>query len=60
MTPADLRARRDALKLSQRQLAELLGVSKSTVSHWEIGEQKIPRYLDLALQTLEQSHEKGT
>lgn len=53
MTPDDLRARRDALHLSQKQLAEALGVSKSTVSHWEQGAQGIPAYLDLALQTLE-------
>lgn len=52
MIPADLRARRAALKLSQRELAELLGVSKSTISHWEIGKQKIPPYVALALDAL--------
>jgi transcriptional regulator with XRE-family HTH domain len=53
MTDADLRRRRAALNLSQKKLAEVLGVSKSTVAHWEQGVQAIPRYLDLALQTLE-------
>jgi DNA-binding transcriptional regulator YiaG len=56
MTPDDLRNRRIALNLSRHQLAEILGISKSTVAHWEQGVQAIPRYLDLALQTLERRH----
>lgn len=53
MTAADLRNRRLALNLSQRQLAEAFGISKSTVAHWEQGVQRIPPYVDLALRTLE-------
>jgi transcriptional regulator with XRE-family HTH domain len=53
MTPDDLRARRAALHLTQKQLAEVLGVSKSTVSHWEQGVQKTPDYLNFAFRTLE-------
>jgi DNA-binding transcriptional regulator YiaG len=53
MAPDDLRTRRLALHLSQKQLAEVLSVSTSTVAHWEQGVQAIPVYLDLALQTLE-------
>lgn len=58
MTPDDLRARRLALSLSQKQLAEAIGVSKSTVAHWEQGVQAVPPYLDLALQTLERERKK--
>jgi DNA-binding transcriptional regulator YiaG len=53
MEPSELRTRRLALHLSQKHLAEVLGVSASTVAHWEQGVQKIPAYLDLALRTLE-------
>jgi transcriptional regulator with XRE-family HTH domain len=53
MTPSELRERRLALCLSQRLLAESLGVNKSTVSHWETGVQGIPPYVDLALMAIE-------
>lgn len=56
MTPGDLRTRRLALHLSQKQLAAVLGVGQSTVAHWEQGVQSIPPYLDLALRCLEQEH----
>lgn len=34
----ELRARREALGLSQPQLADLLGVTQATISRWEKGE----------------------
>lgn len=55
MTSEELKRRRVALHLSQKHLAEVLGVSTSTVAHWEQGVQAIPAYLDLALQTLERN-----
>lgn len=54
MTPAELRAAREALGLSQRALAERLGVPQATVSRWETGQHPIqhPRILRLALERL--------
>lgn len=37
MTPAELRAARKALGLTQGQLAVVLGVRQATVSDWERG-----------------------
>ena len=54
VTPADLRAWRDRQGLRQADLADLLGVHAMTVSRWERGPQKIPPYLGLALEALEQ------
>lgn len=60
MTPADLRSRRDALGLSQAQLAQRLGVRQSEISRWETtgpSAQRITRqraaWLDLELSRLE-------
>lgn len=55
ITSDELKARRLALKLSQNQLANLLGVSTTTVARWEQGVAKIgtPKMLQLALEALE-------
>jgi transcriptional regulator with XRE-family HTH domain len=37
MGPEDLRQRRKALKMTQNELAEKLGLSGNTVSRWEKG-----------------------
>jgi transcriptional regulator with XRE-family HTH domain len=37
MGPEDLRQRREALKMTQNELAEKLGLSGNTVSRWEKG-----------------------
>lgn len=42
MLPADLRALRAALRLTQRQLADRLGVSVDAIRHWEHGRRPIP------------------
>lgn len=41
MTPAEIRAARKRLGLSQEGLAERMGVSRSLVEKWEIGLRKI-------------------
>lgn len=53
MTPADLKAARDALGLSQNALARRLGLSQSTVLRWEAGTRiEHPTLLRLALERL--------
>lgn len=42
MTPLALRTIRDELGLTQRELAEMVGVQPQTVSNWERGRQGIP------------------
>lgn len=61
MTPNELRARRQALGLSQKALAERLGVPQATVSRWETGHHRIehPRLLALALDALDQARAAG-
>lgn len=54
MSADDLKAARTALGLTQRALAERLGVPQATVSRWETGQHPIqhPRILRLALERL--------
>jgi transcriptional regulator with XRE-family HTH domain len=51
---ADLRTWRLLRGLSQRQLAEYLGVERLAVTRWEGGTRSMPPYLYLALRQLEQ------
>ena len=46
MRPADIRGRRQALRLSQAGLGRALGVARNTVARWERGELEI-RYAEL-------------
>ncbi len=57
MTAADVAARRDALDLTQAELAAALGVHVMTVSRWERGSRSIPEMLTLALEALERRHQ---
>lgn len=54
LSPTDVRQRRDALGLTQAELAAALGVSVTTVARWEMaGEARRPApYLALALDAL--------
>lgn len=54
MDGMELREKRTAMGLTQKQLAEHLDVSENTVARWERGEMEIaqPSMLALALQTL--------
>ena len=55
MTPAEIKAWRRSHGVSQRQLAELLGVPRNTVCQWEGGRRGGPpgNLLMLALATLD-------
>lgn len=55
MTGKELRARRLALKLTQVELGEYLGVSGNTIARWERGDMEIqhPKTLALALKALQ-------
>ena len=53
VTPLDLRVWRVRQQLTQAELAVLLDVSLNTVNRWECGENRIPGFLPLALETLE-------
>lgn len=62
MSGAELRARRDALGLTQQQLADRFGCTRVAISCWEGGVMKIqrPKMLDLALRALEaETKEQG-
>src|SRR5438477_10603589 len=49
MTPAQLVARREALGLSQSDLARALDVPRLTVWRWESGTHKMPILIEMAL-----------
>ena len=59
MTPAELQARRAALGLSRERLAAALGVTSTTVWRWERGAVPLPRWVPLALATVEREHANG-
>lgn len=46
LTPEQIRANREALKLTQEQFAAALGIAEATVSRWENGVQIQQRSLD--------------
>lgn len=58
MTGDELREKREALGMTQEQLATELKVAPNTVARWERGERSIPPYLDLALETIERNQAK--
>jgi putative zinc finger/helix-turn-helix YgiT family protein len=49
LLPEEIRAKREALGLTQKQLAALLKIAESTVSRWETGGQIQQRPMDLLL-----------
>jgi DNA-binding transcriptional regulator YiaG len=59
MTKEELKKWREEHKVSQRGLADLLGVYQESVARWEIGTRKIPSFLHLALIGLEKTKMKG-
>jgi transcriptional regulator with XRE-family HTH domain len=55
MNGQTLKHRREALGMSQSQLAEALSVAANTVARWERDERAIPPFLGLALETIERN-----
>jgi putative zinc finger/helix-turn-helix YgiT family protein len=49
LTPEQIRENRDALGLTQRELAEMLGIAEATLSRWETGAQIQQRAMDRLL-----------
>jgi transcriptional regulator with XRE-family HTH domain len=49
MTGRELKAAREQLDWSQQQLAEAIGVNRSTILRYESGEIVIPKRSDIAL-----------
>jgi len=49
LSPVEIKAHRDALGLTQKQLAEYLRISESTLSRWETGAQIQQRAMDVLL-----------
>ncbi len=53
MTKQELKKTRAALKLTQAQLADELGVNKKTLEAWEYGINPIPKPIEKLLKILE-------
>lgn len=53
MNSDELRQRREALGMTQDDLARELGVKMMTVSRWERGVYPIPRHIGLAIEAIE-------
>ena len=53
MKNEQLKQRREALGITQEQLAQILGVDIVTISRWERGTRSIPPHLPLALEAIE-------
>lgn len=54
LSPEALKAWRQDWALSQRELADLLGVEPITISRWETGVSRMPQMLVLAVEALTQ------
>ncbi len=59
MKPEELQRRREALGLTQEQLARELDVTVTTVSRWERGVFPVPHYISLALEALERRRKEA-
>lgn len=52
MTAPDFRSTLKSLRLTQRSLAERLGVERSTVNRWAQGTRPVPQYVVYVLELL--------
>lgn len=52
MTPTELRLSRKTLGYNARRFAEKIGVAFQTISNWETGKTKIPKYLPMVVKCL--------
>ncbi len=49
----ELKEKREKLKLTQTELADILGVKMNTVYRWESGILSVPKSIELAMETVE-------
>ncbi len=56
MSGQELQTRRKALKMSQDELARVLGVTRQSVYMWERGKTATPLMLDYAMHWIELQH----
>jgi DNA-binding transcriptional regulator YiaG len=56
---AEFRFLRKELDMSQRVIAEVLGVQEQTVSLWERGEQSVPQYAKVLIATMTREYFSG-
>ncbi len=61
MTPGQLRQKRKQYKLTQQELANMLGVTVTTVARWEQGVHRIKdrRMVDIELAIHERERKRG-
>lgn len=61
MTPSALKTYRIKHKMTQRQLADKIGIDQSQVSRWEAGETPVPKWLENLIKCWEeiQNNKKG-
>ncbi len=59
MEGKELKAIRKELKLTQTELADILGVKMNTVYRWESGILEVPKYIGLAMQTVKRDSSKS-
>jgi putative zinc finger/helix-turn-helix YgiT family protein len=57
LAPSEIRRRREALNLTQKQLAQLLRIAESTLSRWETGAQIQQKAMDAFLRVFFESAE---
>lgn len=58
MTKDELKTRRERLGLSQTEFGEIVGKTQNTISRYESGSQKIPKWLPLVVDQLEAKRAK--
>lgn len=58
MTGEELKNRRNALGLTQAELAEILDVKPNTIARWENGVLSVPQTVELAMETVERKYGK--
>jgi len=56
MNGKELKEKRNNLALTQEQLASELNITGNTVARWERDEMKIPPFLHLAMETIENKY----
>jgi DNA-binding transcriptional regulator YiaG len=58
MEGIELKSKREKMKLTQTELADILGVKMNTVYRWESGILTVPKSIELAMETVENKHIK--